>query len=76
MGTQKILLFQSFLLLSLNRDAMFELGYLIPPQDLLKGMEREQLAVGIRKKSSVRHRGHTSLLSARISKLVGKTNKI
>lgn len=40
----------SLLSLSPNREAIAGASYLIPSQDLLKGMEREQLASGIRKK--------------------------
>lgn len=44
-----------------NREAVAGPGYLIPPQDLLEGMEREQLAAGIRKKGTATDRGHASL---------------
>lgn len=56
---------QSLLPLSPSRAAMTGPGYLIPPQDLLEGMERQQLAAGIRKKGTATDRGHTSLYCMR-----------
>lgn len=56
---------QSLLPLSPNREAMAGASYLIPAQDLLEGMEREQLASGIRKKRhGYRQRTYPSPLSA------------
>ena len=45
---------QSLLPLPPNRGAMAGPGYLTPTQDLLEGMEREQLAAGIRKTCTAR----------------------
>lgn len=56
---------QSLLPLCPNRETMAGAGYLTPAQDLLEGMERQQLASGIRKKRhSYRQRTNTPHFSA------------